>query len=391
MATDKGENKETGSAQDRGLPSISQAREERRKMRRPTARIILWLVLIFAVIGIIQWKFSQGELEEQRQALLAKQRAAEAELGKRWFPLRDNIEQWTQDLARSPGEEVIDEEVLSSWDFQEMPGLYLRLSVEQAQTSEDIRTHAKESARDGFAACLLTVENKPGLDGPECERTKDCAPGLVCNEAQRCAEPTQPYNLRIAYRTLSVLSGDFTEEVQEASTDLRVKLLEGMFEDATVHDFPIAADVLTQAKYFLVVLDEKPVGKDGPDRTDKNTYPARIGVWRLSDGKNVVRVRRTVEAELKGAPAADPVTEGARIRQANSCALAHDLRRLIGDASVPKLPTMAPNPDGPDVDDPEPTNEDEDEDDNGDPDPGDASPPPSPDGAGGAPAPNPTP
>lgn len=309
--------------------------------------------MVTSVAIILHWKVRQGELEERRGELMAKQRAVEVELGKRWFPIRDKVEGWTLDLAKAAGDEKIDTDALRAWNFQEMPGIYLRMSVADATDVEAIRKQAKESLKDAFTSCLVRYDNPSPIAGKECEHARDCAQGELCNEMGFCSPPSQPYNLRIAYRSMRVLSDGWMKDVQEADTELRIRLLENTFEASMLEDIPIAADLLTRAKYFLLVLDEKPAseppqeGEEAPATGDMQSYPARVAVWRLQDDRNVLRIRRESSTRLVGASPADPKTLGARARQANSCGLALAVRTAMGDE---KVPTLAPGVDAPSPD-----------------------------------------
>ncbi len=135
-----------------------------------------------------------------------------------------------------------------------------------------------------------------------------------CNEQDHCSRPAQPFNLRVAYRTMHILTEDWVREVQASDTELRTRLYVTNFEDAVRDDLPLAAELLTQAQYLLVVLDETPKGTV-PDARDGGLeevvqglpHAARVGVFRLSDDKVLLRVRRESGGELiGGTPQADP-------------------------------------------------------------------------------------
>jgi hypothetical protein len=326
----------------RGLPSIDQAREARSKMRWPSAKFWGYAALILAVSAIFYWKRLQGQIESSRQALMARQRAVVVELGPRWNPMREKIESWTMALAADPGPEVVDAEALKALDFRDKAGLYLRLRVEDAKTPESIRKNAKDSLRDAFTACLMRVSNPNPLAGPECKRTRDCPAKEFCNEMNRCSKPAQPFNLRVAYKTMYVLSDEWVREVQDASTELRFRLLATSFEDSIADDIPLAVEVVTRAQYFLLVLDETPPntpkaaeGTNAAEAVQALPHWARVGVWSLADGKPLLRVRREANGQLLGAPpSVDPDVLDARQRQANSCELAMAVRRAIGDTNA---------------------------------------------------------
>jgi hypothetical protein len=116
--------------------------------------------------------------------------------------------------------------------------------------------------------------------------------------------------------------------------------LTASFDDTVRDDFPLAAELLTRAQYFLLVLDETPPGKGAPDAgADAGPHASRVGVWRLGDGKLVVRLRREASGELLGAqPTVSQDVLDARQRQAQSCALALMVRQAMGDSGVAAVP-----------------------------------------------------
>jgi hypothetical protein len=326
----------------RGLPSIDQAREARGKLRFPPAKFWAYTALVLTACWILHWKWSQGELESERTKLMARQRAVVKELGPRWYPLRDRIERWTLDLAKEAGPEVVDHDALKGWDFRDRAGIYVRLPVGQATSAESIRKGAKESLRDAFTSCLMRVPNPNAMAGQECQHTRDCPAGELCNETDHCSRPAQPYNLRVAYRTMYVLSDEWVRDAQDAGDDLRLRLLVAGFDDTVRDDLPLAADLLTRAQYFLVVLDEAlpdgppPATQAAVEALQGEAHTARVAVYRLTDDKLVLRVRREAGGELiGGTPSVDAEVMAARQRQANSCALALAVRKATGDETVP--------------------------------------------------------
>lgn len=336
----------------RGLPAVHAARDARAsgKIRYPSVKFWGYSALILVVGAVLQWKWSSGEVESSRQTLMARQRAVAAELGPRWFPLRDKIERWTTELAGEPGAEVIDHDALKSWDFRDKSGIFLRLRVQDAKTPEAIRSGARNSLRDAFTACLMRVPNPDATAGAPCRRTRDCATGEFCNEQDHCSKPSQPFNLRVAYRTLHVLTEDWVHDAQETTSDLRVRALVAGFDDTVRDDIPLAVEVLQKAQYFLVVLDEDVPGLVLPGADAGASAPteaiqgvphfARVGVWRLSDGKQILRLRREAGGQLLGAtPSVDAEVLASRMRQANSCALALEVRNAMGDTNAGSVPT----------------------------------------------------
>ena len=337
-------------SRNRGLPSVREAREARAdgKTRWPSTKFWGYAGLILAVTFILHWKWTSSEVERGKQKLLADQRGVAAELGPRWVPLRDKVEAWTLKLAESAGPEVIDREALAKWDFRTRAGLYLRMRVEEAKSAEAIREGAKGSLRDAFTSCLVRVGNANAIAGKACKRTRDCPAREFCNEQDHCSKPAQPFNLRVAYRTHQILSDGWVRDVQSIDSELRLRLYQTNFEDAIRDDMPLAAELLGQAQYYLVLLDETPAGlaMPAPDAgatagevVQGATHFARIGVFRLSDGKPLLRIRREAGGELIGTnPSVDAEVLAARQRQANSCALALAVREAMGDTGAATVP-----------------------------------------------------
>jgi hypothetical protein len=183
----------------------------------------------------------------------------------------------------------------------------------------------------------MRVPNPNATQGGDCKRTRDCPPHEFCNEQDHCSKPAQPFNLRVAYKTMSVLTDEWVREARAADSDLRLRLYTASLDDAIRDEMPQAADLLTQAQYFLVVLDEIPEGVDLPDAGSLAEsiqgvrHHARIAVYRLADDKLLLRLRRETSGELIGAAPAEPEVAAARQRQANSCSLALSVREAMGD------------------------------------------------------------
>lgn len=334
----------------RGLPSIQEARDARAegKTRWPSTKFWGYAGLVLAVTFILHWKWTSSSVDRGKQKLLADQRGVSVELGPRWLPLRDKIEKWTMDLAKSAGPEVVDRDALGKWDFRGRSGIYLRLRVEDAQAPESIRAGARNSLRDAFTACLMRVPNPSATAGKECKRTRDCPAREFCNEQDHCSKPAQPFNLRVAYRSMAILSDEWVRDVQAVDSELRLRLYQANYEDAIRDDLPLAAELLSQAQYYLVVLDETPAGMAMPaadagvsagEAVQGTAHYARVGVYRLSDDKPLLRIRRAAGGELIGAaPNIDADALAARQRQANSCALALAVREAMGDTDAATAP-----------------------------------------------------
>lgn len=343
----------------RGLPSLNEARAERRRvfavgkvrLRAMPPQFWLWTALGMAAFGVIYWRIAAGELESQKSAVMAKQRAISKSLGPRIVPFAERIEKWAAELAGPWKGEWIDPSL--RWDaIASKPGVYLRLPIAEASDPTKLRAAGMKSLRDGFTSCFFIGDSwSNATEGPKCARNADCAPGLLCNDWEVCTRPPRPYNMRLAYRALRVLTSEWTNQLHEASNDLEVRVMERDLEQVTRVDVPVAIELLQQAKFVAVVLDEAPAAEvladngtlpnESPEaRVQRLPHAARVGLWNLSTGQQIVRWRGRADGRLvqAGKPVnLSPETQAAQARQANSCMLAWDLRERIAqrDAGGP--------------------------------------------------------
>jgi hypothetical protein len=327
----------------RGLPAFQKSREARSTRRWPSPKVAGWFLLILVVGTVIYWYRDSANVERDRVALMADQRAVDSTLGKSWFPLRDTVEKLTMDAVKDPTADLVERDELATFGFQKKPGIYLRLRVDQAASVDSIRKAAETSLHDGFTSCLMETAGDDALAGPECRTAQDCSEGQLCNELDHCANPTQPFNLRMAYRTMRVLTPEWVKDVQDASDDMRVHALRVAFDEAIKGEIPLAIKLVTQAQFYLLVMDERPapasnanvpdggVSPEDQEVVDGKHYPSRVYVYRLSDQKLLLRLRRDEAGQVLGAvPSSDPRAEAARLRQIRACALAMDVRTLAG-------------------------------------------------------------
>jgi len=324
----------------RGLSAIQEGRKRRAEFPRIPPRFFLWMFVILAGWAIIYWKIDQNELESWRNRLLSRQRAVDAELGPRYNPVRDQLEVWIMEAAGPYAGDSISAEAKSS-PFRSKPGTYLRLYIDDAKQQESLRRAALESLRDGFTSCFTTFPNPDPFKGPACKKNQECPPGQHCNEVFHCSEPAQPYNLRVAYRAARVLSDSWVNDVREASNDMRLRLLERDFDSALQEDIPLAIDLLVRAQYFLLVLDEN-TDLAATEVPDAGTYseslqavphPVRVFAWDLVSKKLLFRVRTEIVSKV-GITTDSATTRIAVQRQSNNCAIAVEVRRLLGDESA---------------------------------------------------------
>lgn len=328
----------------RGLPAIAEARELRQSRSQPAAsgKFWLWSLLAIVAITIFYWKKTQSENDAHRAKILAKQRSIAASHGGTYADLRDRVEKWTAQVATGGFEPDLIAPAFKAASagartppIFEKPGIYLRVLKNDARSPKTLREAAQESLRDAFTACLV---HKPHLTAPKgqtCKKSKDCPAGQLCNEASICALPAQPFNMRMAYRGLRVLSEEWVRSVETTSEALTLRLYETDIDDATANDLPVVNELLKNAEYFLVVIDEVPEGlKPPPEGTliqavQSEVHPTRVALFDLRSREMLFRLHRTVDVTIPATPG-DAATIDAQRRQILNCALAQEVRAALG-------------------------------------------------------------
>jgi hypothetical protein len=317
----------------RGLAAIAQNRDDRgRGAGRWTAQA--GFVAGGAVIaGLVAHKFvSEHELNAGRQTLLAKQRAVVATLGAEWLPLRDNLEGDVLRSAATPISEYAGDDVqpeARSLAFRSQPGLYLRMRVADATSSDSVRKVAVDAKRDAFAGCLLREPNERGARG-------EVDGGAVSAFAE------QPWNLGQAYAATRILTDDWVGAVRDADDDLRLRVFVEQYDKAIREEIPLAIDVVKRAQFFLLVLDEdvpeEAAFADGGPPSEEALqmveHPARVFLFDLSDNKPILRLRRSGGGRFIQAgerQVTDDETRDAMQRQVNNCALANLVEARLRD------------------------------------------------------------
>ena len=329
----------------RGLTAIEESKVSRKEGRLPVipTRFLLWTATAIVAWGIFYWRKTQGEIESQKASIFARQRGIVSELGGKFDPLRQRIEEWTMKEAGAFAGEVAAPE-LGKWDFATQPGIYLRLRLSDATEETTLRKAAQASLRDAFTACLFREPNADPASGPPCKASHDCAAGTFCNELDHCMPPAQPYNMRAAYHGTRVLGEEWTVRLRTAGDDMKMRLIEREFDSAVKDDIPLVIDLLTRAQFFLLVLDEDPAeppsgAKPALDLIQALPHPARVTLFGLKSGMDrvLLRMRRDVAGRFYpagGIAPTDPDLIAAQQRQVNSCQLALYVREVLN--RVPK-------------------------------------------------------
>lgn len=342
-----------------GLPSLNEARAERRraivlgKARMPGVPLHFWLWTAVGIgaFGIIYWRIAQGELETARSRVMAKQRSMSVALGPKLFPFRDRVEAWARELATTDIGSFVDKEAELA-RIRSGASVYLRLRLANAKGPKELRKAAQRSLKDGFTSCLFVSSGTTKTTGPACRTIGDCSSGLMCNEWNVCVEPEQPFNMRLAYRTLRVLSSDWTDEVHQVTSELGLSGYDRDLENVAKSDVPVTVQLLSRAKYFTLVLDEDPpsgLPKDQPDsgetdeeRVQRVAHFARVGIWDLTTGSPLLRLRAEAAGDFVAVGSKAPTsaeTQAAQSRQVNSCALALRVREALEPPPAEPTPT----------------------------------------------------
>jgi hypothetical protein len=333
-----------------GLESLNESRYKRKRQLVTgkiapgglPPKVFLWGMFVLVVGGFVYFWHAQAELDEQRRAILTKQRATAKLLGPKLIPMRDQIEEGVKTLLNDRKDTV---DVSVDWDkLLSSPGLYMRARAEDATSPEGLRKAAQRSLRDGFSSCLMSDPSATlPTSGQACRESQDCNSGEFCNEYKICQRPTSPFNMRMLYRGLLVLSEDWINEVRDAGTEIKLTAYDRSLDSVTQVDLPIAIDVYQRAKYAMIVLDEDPKGgipeaipgaeETVPERVQRVAHDARIGVFRLPSGQMLARVTGSARGALRDVGTKKPLggeaSAAARARQANSCALALEFREKV--------------------------------------------------------------
>jgi hypothetical protein len=334
---------------ERGLPSLNEARAERRRalvygrvaFRAMPAHFWLWVLVGFAAFGVIYWRVAQGRLESHKSAVMAKQRAVAVALGPKIQPFRDQVEGWARELAADgPADFVAPGSDLAA--LREAPGVYFRLRRENTKSPKQIRKAAQSSLLDGFTSCLFVSPSALPTQGSACRVTSECQPGQLCNEWNVCAPPPRPYNMRLAYRALRVLSSEWTDELHGADTELGVNAYDRDLDSVAKHDVPVAVEIMSKARFVTLVIDEDPVGglpatapgdtESAEQRLQRTPHFARVGIWDVASKTPLLRLRASAAADfvpMGGRVVTAPDIVAAQSRQANSCALALAVRERL--------------------------------------------------------------
>jgi len=306
----------------RGLKSIQDAREQRKHRTRASLTFWVYALAGIAVATVAYRLVTRSQLNSRKEDMFGARSSLESGVGREWNALSAKLERFTLEEAGDYRGDLMDKSV-AGWDFRSLAGIYLRVRAAEAKTVETLRRAGEDSARDGFTSCLLrpTVGGSQAMDA-----------GAIQD---------RPWNLRQGYAATRVLTPEWKALASEASDDHRLRVFEEQYDKATKQDIPLAVEMLKEAEFFLLVLDEDvDAGRDqdGGAITEESLqlvkHPARVTLFNLKSGVPVFRTRKASEGgyRLSSEHAmTDPAIRDAMKRQVNNCALANDVNNALAD------------------------------------------------------------
>jgi hypothetical protein len=346
---------------ERGLAVLNEARQSRRRsivtgrVRVREVATGFWIMSLagLAIFSFAYYRYSLVELAARRSEVLGRQRAVAAAVGTGALELRDRIEGWVMALAEGNLPEVVSAGAPLD-QIAKGPSLYLRMRHSEARAVESIRRAAKGSLRDGFSSCLFVGAAVDPAQGRSCALTSQCGAGEICSDWNVCAAPVHPYNARILYEGLRVLTPEWLQALESTTDELQVRAIDLDLTSLGKHETVAAVELARRSKYFAAVLDEEAdpalvaaapaaPGESIDEQLQAVDHFVRVGIWDIERGTPLAILRRQAAGRfvrLGGSGSVDAKAARARQRQANNCAIALEVRSaLTGDQPAPPLGT----------------------------------------------------
>jgi hypothetical protein len=298
-------------------------------------RIVAVVGSLVSLCALVFFLFqTRGESAERTRIMRERQRLTN-EIAQDYASLKVRIEQWTLSAATSayPGDVVDPEAKALAWRSQ--PVVYLRMRVGDALSMDAIHAQARLVALDGLAGCLL-----------------------------RAKGPVGPFAYGELVAHAEMLGSDFLKDVRETRNDLRLRQLAYALDQYKEKQYPVLRDALKYAAFAILVLDEDPPVVPeksvafGPDASIEQrifsvAHPMRLSIRRLSDDRELMRIRRTPESsalQLKGNAVGAAEAIEVRAGQVLGCAMANEALAAVGVTDAPSmenkpspLPLVAPS------------------------------------------------
>lgn len=334
---------------DRGLAALNEARQTRRRaivFGRVRVREVatgFWLMTFagLLIFSFAYYRYTLAELDARRSEVLGRQRAVAAAVGTGGFELRDQLEAWVIALAdaRLP-DQIAPEAKLE--ELARGPTIYVRLRQAEARSVESIRKAALGSLRDGFTSCLFVGSALTPGQGTTCIQTSQCGPGEVCGDWNVCGVPQHPYNLRLLYEGLRVLTPEWLAALQATTDELQVRAIDLDLQDVGKHEAVAAVELVRRSRYFTAVLDDEAAspevaaplapGESLDEQLQALDHRVRVGIWDIQRAMPLAVLQLEAAGRfvrLGSGGGGEPKAMRAQQRQANNCSVATELRERI--------------------------------------------------------------
>ncbi len=237
------------------LRTAGKARREAHFPWRGVLAIVASVGLLAAIHGFVH----RRSLETERTRILHERTALSREIDGDRARVFTQMEAWTLELANTPWKGDMANLAPGDASFRDRPTLYLRIPASAASSTAFIHTSSQLGTLDGLSSCLL--RGTAGGPWPY---------GEVVARAER-------------------LSSSFDEEVRSTHNDLRLRALSTWLAEYTRTDF-VTVRAALHAEYAVIAVDESSTGLEAVSAAKG---AIRLSVRRLSDGAEIVRVRRT--------------------------------------------------------------------------------------------------
>jgi hypothetical protein len=255
----------------------------------PWRFVLLGALTVTTVIGGFYWK-EQRKAGELRAAIIRVHETELAQAREAYVGMRNKLEGMVLSAAGARADDQIDRR-LNIPGLRSGGGLYLRLSLAQAQTKAGIAEGAKNMAPDLIAGCL-------GLS---------------------------PTSARGLYENGEFLLPSYIDEVKKQTSVMHLRVQDEMLSRHIRADLPSVLGLM-RSDWFMLVLQE------GENRRDA---PVRVFLWDLAHGELLLRARVQSQGVLvsshilsQGSPTRTALPTERNTGAANDCSIASQLKQL---------------------------------------------------------------
>jgi hypothetical protein len=289
-----------------------------------------WVGVAFAFVAlalVVHFVRTDRALKAERSRVLKQLGALKGSIQDDYTRVRDQVETWTVAAATKPyAGDMVDRDARAV-PWRERPSIYLRMRVEDAKSVDAVHKNARTVALDAIPSCLL----RPRAGGP--------------------------WTWGEVVTRFEMLGIEYVKDVSSTTNDLRMRNLAYALDYYEKNDFPALSEALKKAEYLVLALDEDPTqipatsAAFGPEATPAQRilsvpHPVRLQVWRLAEGREILRLRRTPEAsvvQVQGDVVGSAAGVELRKAQALGCAVADETLEALGSSTLPSM-SAAPAP-----------------------------------------------